>query len=147
MTSCLADNQYMNYQELASGHLNDLLTSQIEVGDRSLRVWLALTDEQKQIGLSFQSSLELDGMLFVYKQNVQTAFTFVNCDIDLNIEWFNAGGELITAGIGAAGGDQPYFCTEPFRFVLETKLTERKETSSHDNKLRLPYEILKFADG
>ena len=67
----------------------------VSLGDRTVHVELAVTQEETSRGLMFRESLEEDsGMLFVFRDPRRMSFYMLNTPIPLDIGYFSAAGIL-----------------------------------------------------
>jgi uncharacterized membrane protein (UPF0127 family) len=82
-------------------------------------VYVAISKEQRHQGLAQVSSIDLDGMLFVYDKPSLVPFTMAKMNIDLDIGWYDERGKLIKWKMCVAGTTEPQFCPTPFSYVLE----------------------------
>lgn len=82
-------------------------------------VYLAISPQERQKGLSEVAWIDLDGMLFVYSQPSYTPFTMAKMQMDLDIGWYASDGALIKKGTYKAGLREPLYCPQPFSYVLE----------------------------
>lgn len=82
-------------------------------------VYLAISPQERQRGLSEVAWIDLDGMLFVYSQPSYTPFTMEKMQMDLDIGWYAADGSLIKKGTFKAGTTEPLYSPQPFSYVLE----------------------------
>ncbi len=85
---------------------------------------LALTDEEKQLGLMFRDSLPAnDGMLFVFDADGPLDFWMKNTFIPLDFVWLSAAGEVVDvrARVQPCRADPcpSYPSARPARAVLE----------------------------
>jgi len=87
-----------------------------------IEVYIAILPNEKAIGLSKISYLDLDGMLFVYESPSLTPFTVSQMKIDLNIAWYRKDGTMIKKQMFEAGYAGPIFSPEPYSYVLETTI-------------------------
>lgn len=88
---------------------------------RELEVYVAISPEERAIGLNDISFIDLDGMLFVYHAPSYTPFTVAKMMMDLDIAWYRKDGSLIQRGTYEAGYSQPLYCSEAYSYVLETE--------------------------
>lgn len=88
---------------------------------KTYRLLLALTAEQRKVGLSFRSSLPdgIDGMLFVYPQEELRTFGAEFTKMDLDLYGFNSEGKLTTHKELPAGSVSSYVVPNA-QFVVET---------------------------
>ena len=83
-----------------------------------IEVRLALSDSQKQVGLSTAEALDM-GMLFYYKHPTYIPFTMAEMVHDLDIGHYNSEGILIQSTQCEAGSLEHVTCSMPFSYVLE----------------------------
>jgi uncharacterized membrane protein (UPF0127 family) len=85
---------------------------------------LALTDEEKQLGLMFRDTLPADrGMVFIYEADGPLEFWMKNTFIPLDLLWVSASGEVVDvrANVQPCRSDPcpAYGSSKPARAVLE----------------------------
>ena len=85
-----------------------------------LEVYIALTKEERAIGLSTIPYLDLDGMLFLYEKPSFNPFTMNDMGFNLDIGWYDHEGKLIKSGSFEAGYSAPLFSPKPYVYVIET---------------------------
>lgn len=67
----------------------------LTVGNTVFNIELARTDQERQMGLMFRSSMaESDGMLFIFDNEEHLAFWMKNTNIPLSIAYISAAGEI-----------------------------------------------------
>lgn len=67
----------------------------LQLGDKEIRVQLALTDAERGRGLMGRKALDTDhGMLFVFEQPSRQSFWMANTPLPLDIGYFDAAGIL-----------------------------------------------------
>lgn len=93
------------------------------VNGSTIEVYVAISPEERAIGLSSLSYLDLDGMLFIYETPSFTPFTVDKMEMDISISWYRADGTNIKTEIFEAGTKSPIFSPEPYSYVLETEAT------------------------
>jgi uncharacterized membrane protein (UPF0127 family) len=92
----------------------------IEFMDGSqLEVYVAISPEERNRGLSEVSSIDLDGMLFVYSRPSYTPFTMKKMMMDLDIAWYGVDGSIIQNGTYIMGQTEPIYSPQPYSYVLE----------------------------
>jgi uncharacterized membrane protein (UPF0127 family) len=89
-----------------------------------VRLELALTDEEKQLGLMFRDSLPADrGMLFIFEADGPLQFWMKNTFIPLDFVWVSASGQVVDvrANVPPCRADPcpGYDSSKPARAVLE----------------------------
>lgn len=85
-----------------------------------LEVYVAMSKEEKAIGLATIPYLDVDGMMFFYDKPSFTPFTVADMGFDLDIAWFDSSGSLIKSGTYKAGSNAPLFSPKPYTYVVET---------------------------
>lgn len=85
-----------------------------------LEVYLAMSPEQRKVGLSNIDMLDTSGMLFVYSAPTYIPFTMKDTKIDLDIAWYDRNGKLIQSGSYKAFQTGHITCPKAFSYVLET---------------------------
>jgi uncharacterized membrane protein (UPF0127 family) len=89
-----------------------------------VRLELALTNEEKQLGLMFRDSLPADrGMLFIFESDGPLQFWMKNTFIPLDFVWVSASGQVldVRANVQPCRADPcpGYDSSKPARAVLE----------------------------
>jgi uncharacterized membrane protein (UPF0127 family) len=142
---------------------NDLAamrTDHIVIKGTTFEVWLALTPEERQLGLMQTPESALApippgaamgfpagaqrGMLFVFSDEELQAFWMQNTIIPLDIAYLRSDGVIIRTYTMAALETRTYPSVEPAQFVLETRaglLAELKITAG--DKAEIPESVLK----
>jgi uncharacterized membrane protein (UPF0127 family) len=101
--------------------LNKLNVIDIDfVNGSSLEVYVAMTKEDRSIGLSTLPYLDTDGMMFFYDQPSYNPFTVLDMGFDIDIAWYSRDGKCIKHGTFPAGMDSPIFSPKPYTYVVET---------------------------
>jgi len=86
----------------------------------AVRVEVAATVEQRQLGLMFRQELAEDaGMLFLFGRDVQTGFWMRNTYIPLDIAYIDAGKRVIGIARGVPLNEAGLSPPGPYRYVLE----------------------------
>jgi uncharacterized membrane protein (UPF0127 family) len=66
------------------------------IGSRTFKIEVARTEKEQMKGLMFRKSLgELEGMIFVYKEYIDTAFWMENTSIPLSIAFIGKDGTIL----------------------------------------------------
>lgn len=92
----------------------------IEFVDGSqLEVYIAISPDERSRGLSEVSSIDLDGMMFVYSRPSYAPFTMAKMEMDLDIAWYAADGSLIKKGTYVKTYPKPIYTPQPYSYVLE----------------------------
>jgi uncharacterized membrane protein (UPF0127 family) len=98
------------------------------VNDKVLEVYVAITRQERAMGLSTIPYLDLDGMMFFYDKPSFVPFTMADMGFDLDIGWYDEKGKLIKIERVEAGNTAPVFCPKPFSYVIETMAGSLPET-------------------
>lgn len=115
-------NDQMKALQESARLLNKLNVIDVEFSDGSvLEVYIAMTKEERAIGLSTVPYLDVDGMLFYYENASYVPFTMIDMGFDLDIAWFDAAGNVLKSGTFPAGHTDPIFCPYAFSYVIETQ--------------------------
>jgi uncharacterized membrane protein (UPF0127 family) len=94
------------------------------VGGQPIRVWLALSEEQRAEGLMFVIAEEIaddQGMLFVFREDQHMAFWMKNTLIPLDIAYLAADGRVLRTWTMPPQTLQTFPSGEPALFALEMK--------------------------
>lgn len=97
----------------------------IQIEDKSYKVQIALTEDEKVQGLSNTESIPLDGMLFSYTDDPQTELTFntINMNYPIDIIFINNDYEVAAVETGEPGSEDLIECVadddETIIYVLE----------------------------
>src|SRR5262249_13534962 len=101
--------------------------ARVALGDRCLRVLVALTQGQRVQGLRDVTNLSpYDGMLFVFPRDNITQFTMAETPMPLDITFFEADGEPVNfqpmkpCPDGSDATCPPYSSDHEYRLALET---------------------------
>ncbi|MDP8215426.1 MAG: DUF192 domain-containing protein [Candidatus Euphemobacter frigidus] len=94
---------------------------EVLIGDRKIKVELALTAPQKEQGLKYRRSLpENRGMIFMYSSPVRSPFWMKDTHIPLSIAFINGEGRIISIQKMEPDNDQRlYHPPKPFKYALE----------------------------
>jgi len=91
-----------------------------EVSSQTLNVYVAASVYRRSQGLRYRQTLrKAQGMLFVYPEDVQVAFTMQDTHLPLTIFWFDAEGSLVGSAALSPRDPSPVHCPKPFRYALE----------------------------
>ena len=98
----------------------NLQRTQLSAGMHLLDVQLALTPEQRQIGLMFRKDMpQHEGMLFVFEQPAMQCFWMRNTLIPLTAAFVNDDGTIVNLADMKPLNDDSHCSAKPVRFVLE----------------------------
>jgi uncharacterized protein len=102
------------------GQPQNLATTTLQVGMHSIRAQLALTPEQRQIGLMFRQTMPThEGMLFVFEQAATQCFWMRNTLIPLSIAFLADDGTVVNLADMKPQSDDSHCSAKPVRYVLE----------------------------
>lgn len=90
----------------------------------SLRIEYAITDIQREKGLSGRESMSEDyGMLFVFDKDDMYGFWMKDMLVPIDIFWLNDKGQVVSVEESVAASSYPnvFYPSLPTRYVLETK--------------------------
>jgi uncharacterized protein len=92
----------------------------------TVEVSLAVTDQERALGLMYVSSLADDrGMLFLFSEDSKNPFWMKNCLISLDMIWLDDAGKIvdISSNVEPCAADPcpNYFPSAPYRMVLEVR--------------------------
>jgi uncharacterized membrane protein (UPF0127 family) len=92
----------------------------LQAGMHLIDTQLALTPEQRQIGLMFRKDMpQHEGMLFVFEAKSVQCFWMKNTLIPLTAAFLNDDGTIVNLADMAPQTTQSHCSTQPVRFVLE----------------------------
>ena len=94
----------------------------LTLGGTEIKLELAQTDEEQELGLSYRDSLPEDtGMLFVYTQDARPSFWMKGMNFPLDIIWLDKNWEIVGYEDGVAPDTYPktFPAPAPIRYVLE----------------------------
>ena len=98
----------------------DLPAATLHVGMHNIRAQLALTPQQRQIGLMFRQSMPThEGMLFVFEQPATQCFWMRNTLIPLSVAFLADDGTVVNLADMKPQSDDSHCSTKPVRYVLE----------------------------
>jgi hypothetical protein len=102
------------------GQPQDLPAATLHVGMHNIRAQLALTPEQRQIGLMFRQTMPThEGMLFVFEQAATQCFWMRNTLIPLSVAFLAEDGTVVNLADMKPQSDDSHCSTKPVRYVLE----------------------------
>jgi len=102
------------------GQPQDLPAATLHVGMHNIRAQLALTPQQRQIGLMFRESMpNQEGMLFVFEQSAMQCFWMRNTLIPLSAAFLGDDGTVVNLVDMKPQSDDSHCSTKPVRYVLE----------------------------
>jgi uncharacterized membrane protein (UPF0127 family) len=105
------------------GQPQNLATTTLQVGMHNIRAQLALTPEQRQVGLMFRQTMPThEGMLFVFDQATTQCFWMRNTLIPLSIAFLADDGTVVNLADMKPQSDDSHFSARPVRYVLEMNL-------------------------
>lgn len=93
----------------------------INIGNKTYNVKLAITEDEKVEGLSTIDELpENEGMLFIYEEEQEgLIYTMQDTSIDLDIIFIDEDEEVISVNTVTAFSKKPIICYKPAKYVLE----------------------------
>ena len=98
----------------------NLPAATLKVGMHSIRAQLALTPQQRQIGLMFRRDMPShEGMLFVFDEASPQCFWIRNTLIPLSIAFLSDDGTVVNLDDMKPQSDESHCSAKPVRFVLE----------------------------
>jgi uncharacterized membrane protein (UPF0127 family) len=110
----------------ADAPFGDFGETRLALGDRCLRVLVAMTQGQRVRGLrDVQSLAPYDGMIFVFESDTSARFTMANTPLPLDISFFDADGKpvdqqrMTPCPTGSDATCPIYASTHRFRYALE----------------------------
>jgi uncharacterized membrane protein (UPF0127 family) len=104
----------------SQGQPQNLAITTLQVGMHNIRAQLALTPEQRQIGLMFRQTMPThEGMLFVFEQATTQCFWMRNTLIPLSIAFLADDGTVVNLAEMRPQSDDSHCSARPVRYVLE----------------------------
>ena len=98
----------------------NLQRTQLSAGMHLLDVQLALTPEQRQIGLMWRKEMpQHEGMLFVFEQPTRQCFWMRNTLLPLTAAFVDDDGTIVNLADMKPLNDDTHCSAKPVRFVLE----------------------------
>jgi uncharacterized membrane protein (UPF0127 family) len=98
----------------------NLAATTLKVGMHGIRAQLALTPQQRQIGLMFRKEMpNHEGMLFVFDAPSQQCFWMRNTLIPLSIAFLADDGTVVNLADMKPQSDESHCSARPVRFALE----------------------------
>lgn len=98
----------------------NLQRTQLSAGMHLLDVQLALTPEQRQIGLMWRKDMpQHEGMLFVFEQPASQCFWMRNTLLPLTAAFVDDDGTIVNLADMKPQNDDTHCSMKPVRFVLE----------------------------
>jgi uncharacterized membrane protein (UPF0127 family) len=98
----------------------DLAAVTLKVGMHNIRAQLAVTPQQRQIGLMFRQEMPShEGMLFVFDEPSPQCFWMRNTLIPLSIAFLADDGTVVNLADMKPQSDESHCSTKPVRYALE----------------------------
>jgi uncharacterized membrane protein (UPF0127 family) len=98
----------------------NLAATALKVGMHNIRAQLAVTPQQRQIGLMHRREMpNHEGMLFVFDEPQQQCFWMRNTLIPLSIAFLAEDGTVVNLADMKPQSDESHCSAKPVRFVLE----------------------------
>lgn len=94
----------------------------LTLGDTEIKLELAQTDEEQELGLSYRESLPAEtGMLFVYTQDTRPSFWMKGMNFPLDIIWLDQNWQIVgyERNVSPDTYPQTFPAPAPIRYVLE----------------------------
>ena len=105
---------------LAQGQPQDLAATTLHVGMHNIRAQLALTPQQRQVGLMYRQEMPShEGMLFVFEGASQQCFWMRNTAIPLSIAFLADDGTVVNIADMKPQSDDSHCSAKPVRYALE----------------------------
>ena len=116
-------------------------TSSIKVGPHSLKVELALSEEQREHGLMFRKQLGRDdGMVFVFDEPAYQSMWMKNTLIPLSVAFLDGDGRILNILDMQPQTLDTHTSAGPARYAIETNIGwfERNKVKAGDKVTGLP---------
>ena len=98
----------------------NLAATKLTVGMHSIRAQLAITPQQRQIGLMYRREMPMhEGMLFVFDEPSQQCFWMRNTLIPLSIAFLADDGTVVNIADMKPQSDDSHCSARPVRYALE----------------------------
>jgi len=97
-------------------------TTQLQVGNEPIDVWIAETYPQRQLGLMWVQAWEMadnQGMLFVFEPGHRGSFWMKNTLIPLDVAFIQDNGDIVHTDRMEPLSLDPHGPVGPYRFALE----------------------------
>ena len=105
-----------------AAHAADLPTTQLTIGTHKLTAEVAVTPDQRSVGLMNRFSLRPDhGMLFVFERNEPLSFWMRNTYIPLSIAFIAPDGRIVNIEDMSPQSDDTHSSRGPAMYALEMK--------------------------
>ena len=104
----------------SQGEPQNLAATKLKVGMHSIRAQLAITPQQRQIGLMHRREMPShEGMLFVFDEPSRQCFWMRNTLIPLTIAYLADDGTVVNLADMQPQSDESHCSAKPVRFALE----------------------------
>ncbi len=104
----------------SQGEPQNLAATTLKVGMHSIRAQLAITPQQRQIGLMHRREMPShEGMLFVFDEPSRQCFWMRNTLIPLTIAYLADDGTVVNLADMQPQSDESHCSAKPVRFALE----------------------------
>jgi uncharacterized membrane protein (UPF0127 family) len=101
-------------------HADPLLTYPLKIKGHAVRAELAVTEEDKRVGLMFRRSLgEGSGMLFVYEREGRWAMWMKNTYVPLSVAFIDVNGRILNIEDMAPLTEDTHQASGPAKYALE----------------------------
>jgi len=100
----------------------ELPTTMLTIGEHKITAEVAVTPDQREVGLMNRFSLKPDhGMLFVFERTEPLAFWMKNTFIPLSVAFISEDGRIVNIEDMAPQTENPHWSKGPTRYALEMK--------------------------
>ncbi|AMM26213.1 DUF192 domain-containing protein [Variovorax sp. PAMC 28711] len=98
----------------------DLQRTSLSIGMYRIDTQLAVTPQQRQIGLMFRKEMpQAEGMLFIFEQPEKQCFWMKNTILPLTAAFVADDGRIVNLADMKPQTEEPHCSDEPVRYVLE----------------------------